>query len=347
MMKKLTSSQIAELAGVSRSTVSRVINGYSNVPKSTHDQVMRVIKENNYHPYLSGQLLVGKKTATLGFFWIAGSSESIAGNELSSAYLVHLVEAAARQGYLMLTCILKNLTDQENIAWVNKIFMQGRIDAGVFIGVDNDEPLIEDLIAGGNIVGIFDHYHPNKNEPNRISVNYEKDTGGKIIDYLHSLGHRKIALVHGGDNRYSSITRRESFLAAMRQHNIEIKPEWMSLGGITEEQGYTAAKEMLAKALNANDLPTAICANNDAVAFGVYRALKEFNITIPNQISVTGIDGHIRKVSPTLTTYEFDYCQLFSSLVARTIAAVEEKEANPTTEFIKGHLVERESCRRL
>lgn len=343
--KKLTSSEIAKLAGVSRSTVSRVINGYSNVPKSTYDRVMSVIRDNNYHPYLSGQLLVGKKTATLGFFWITGTGGSIAGDELSNVYLVNTVEAAARQGYLMLTCILKNLTDPENIAWVNKIFMQGRIDAGIFIGVDNDEPLIEELIASGNIVGIFDHYHPDRTEPNRISVNYEENTGEKMIDYLYGLGHRKIALVHGDRNRYSSAKRTEGFLSAMARYGIGIRPEWMCLGGISRDQGYKAAKEMLASALKSGELPTAICANNDAVAFGVYSALLELGISVPDQVSVTGIDGHIRMVDPPLTTYAFDYHDFFTSLVGRTIAAVEQREEYATTEFIKGKLIERGSCR--
>ena len=345
--KKLTSSQIAELAGVSRSTVSRVVNGYDNVPKATYDKVMRVIRENNYHPHLSGQLLVGKKTGTLGFFWITGASPGLAQDELASSYIVQVIEAAARHGYLMLTCILENLTDPKNSAWVNKIFMQGRIDAGIFIGVKHDEPLMEDLIAGNNIVGIFDHYHPDKREPNRISANYELDAGSKVINYLHSLGHKKIALIHGDMNCYSSIKRKESFLSAMEHYGMEMRPEWMCVGGIYEHQGYEAAKGLISKAIQSGELPTAICANNDAVAFGVYRALQEANISVPDQVSVTGIDGHVRKVTPVLTTYAFDYHEFFSSLVTRTIGALEQREDNPSTEFIKGHLVEGQSCRRL
>ena len=341
--KKLTSAQIARLAGVSRSTVSRVINGYSNVPKATYDKVMQVIQENNYHPHLSGQLLVGKKTGTLGLFWVKGKGARIAHDELSSAYMVQIVEAAAKMGYLMLTCILEDLKDPSAVAWINKIFMQGRIDAGIFVGVDNDEALVEDLIKRGSIVGIFDHFHPDKAEPNRISVNYEVNAGGKIIDYLHSLGHSKISLILGDATRYSSIKRKESFMTAMERNDIEIRPEWIGNGGLNNAMGYRAAMEILTK--NAGKLPTAICANNDAVAFGVYRALEELEISIPDQISVTGIDGHIRKLSPMLTTYAFDYMQFFSSLVKRTIAAVEGSEANPTTEFIKGQLLKRESCR--
>jgi len=343
--RNLTSTEIAKLAGVSRSTISRVINGYSNVPQKTRDHVMAVIRQYNYYPHLSGQLLVGKKVGTLGFFWIKGGDGSIAQDDLSSSYLVHVIEAAARLGYLTLTCILENLDDLTNIDWVKKTYMQGRIDAGIFIGVNNDEPVIEELIAGGQIVGIFDHYHPDDISPNRISVNYEKDTGCKIIKYLHDLGHKKIALLYGDDNRYSSVTRKQGFLHGMAECGITVNPEWMCLGGIDDQQGYIAAKNMITKAIAAKELPTAICANNDAVAFGAYKALKEMGIKIPDQISVIGIDGHSRMVRPSLTTYAFDYYEVFSSLVARTIAAVEDIEDNPTTEFINGRLLERDSIK--
>jgi LacI family transcriptional regulator len=343
-MKKLNSTEIAKLAGVSRSTVSRVINGYSNVPESTRQRVMKIINENEYYPHLSGQLLAGKKTGTLGFFWI--SRGDIAADALSSLYFVNVTEAAAQRGYLMLTCILKNLTDCDNVCWVKKIFMQGRIDAGIFIGVNNNEPLIEELIAAGHVVGIFDHYHEDRREPNRISVNYENDTGSKVIDYLHSCGHKKIAVIDGNMNRYSSVKRHESFIHGMQRHNIEIRREWMYYADVNEPAGYEAAKHLLARC---SEYPTAICANNDAAAFGVYRALAEAGLAIPEQVSVTGIDGHSRAelVNPALTTFAFDYHDFFYSLVERTIAAVEQKPYYRTTEFITSRLVERKSVRRL
>ncbi|MCL1997932.1 MAG: LacI family transcriptional regulator [Turicibacter sp.] len=345
--KKLNSAQIAEMAGVSRSTVSRVINDYDNVPKATHDKVMEVIRENNYYPHLSGQLLVGKKSGTLGFFWVKEKGYKIANDDLASSYFVNIIEAAARENYLMLTCILDNLTSAENKDWVTKIFMQGRIDAGIFIGTSNNEPLIEQLIANGQIVGIFDHYHPNRNEPNRISVNYETAVGSKMIEHLHALGHRKIALIHGDETRYSSMERRENFIAAMNALNLPIEPAWICNAGIYEGKAYSKIKKMLTKAQKTIGLPTAICANNDATAFAVYKVLNEMQIKIPSQISVTGIDGNTRKVDPPLTTYSFNYYEIFRSLVRRTIAAIEQQPTNPTTEFFKGTLTKGKSVAKI
>ncbi|MDR1913160.1 MAG: LacI family transcriptional regulator [Clostridiales bacterium] len=343
-MKKLNSTEIAKLAGVSRSTVSRVVNGYANVPAETREKVMKVINENEYYPLLCGQLLAGKNTGTLGFFWI--SNAPIASDFLSSTFFIHVIESAAAYNYLILTSILKNLTDEENINWVKRIFFQERIDAGIFVGTNNNEPLIDELIARGKIVSLFDYYHPEITAPNLITANFETDTGGKVIDYLCGLGHKKIAVIDGNMNHYSSLKRHESYIAAMQRHKLEIRGEWMRYADIVESSGYSACKEMIAQC---KKLPTAICANNDSAAFGVYTALEEANISIPDKISVIGIDGHPRSKfqKPPLTTFTFDFNQLFGSLVGRTIAAVEKQNDIISNEFFPGSLVERCSCSRI
>jgi LacI family transcriptional regulator len=332
------------MAGVSRSTVSRVVNGYSNVPEHTRDRVMKVINENEYYPLLSGQLLAGKSTGTVGFFWV--SNGGIANDMLCSEYFAHVTESAAELGYLVLTCIVKNLTDQENIDWIKRVFIQGRVDAGIFIGVKNNEPLVEELLSKGKVVGIFDHHHPDRNEANRISVNYETDTGAKIIRYLFSLGHRKIALIDGDISRFSMLKRHESFLTGMQELDLEIRSEWMCYADIFSEPraGYESAKRLLD---GCTEQPTAICAGNDSIAFGIYEALEELDITVPDQISVIGIDGHGRGElsTPPLTTFSFNYKDMFYSLVKRTISAIEQEQENPLTEFMPGTLAERYSCK--
>lgn len=342
--KKLNSAQIARLAGVSRSTVSRVINGYSNVPEKTREKVMRVINENDYYPLLSGQLLVGKKTKTLGFIWVSGGS--IAGNIQCSAFFAHVTESAASLGYLVLACVVRNLKDAENVDWVKRIFMQERVDAGIFIGVDNDEPLVEELIARGKVVGVFDHYHFDRSEPNRVSVNFETDTGEKAIDFLVEQGHRKIAVIDGDVRRFSFTMRRIGYLKGLQKHGVKVHPEWMHSADLRDDAGYQATRRLLAASAA---LPTAICANNDDTAFGVYQALAEAGLTVPDDISVIGIDGHEKAIyaSPPLTTFSFDFEAIFHSLVSRTLSIVEEKPNIPLTEFFPSTLIVRDSCKRI
>ncbi len=342
-MKKITSNDIAKLAGVSRSTVSRVINGYSNVPPDTRTMVMKVIKENHYYPQLSGRLLSGKQTKTIGFFWVANGTISI--SPLASSYFVNIIEAAASHGFLVLTCIFNNMSDKANVNYVRKIFMEGRIDAGIFVGVDNNDSLIDELIRLGKIVGLFDYYHEGESIPNRITVNFERTSGERAIDYLYLLGHRKIGIIDGDMRRISSTQRHESYLRAMMKYNLTMENKWLCYGGITEESGYESAKMLLNRC--EGDYPTAICATNDAVAFGVYRACRELGIRIPEDISIVGNDGDIsgEYSNPPLTTVSFDFKEMFNSLVTRVIDTINKKDEVVPDVFIPGTFTERKSCR--
>ena len=260
---------------------------------------------------------------------------------------MHVVDAAAQRGYLVLACILDNITEKHNINYVRKIFMEGRIDAGIFVGVSNTEPLVDELVNLDKIVGLFDYYHENEDVPNRICVNFDRDSGEKTIDYLYGLGHRKIAIIDGDLSRLSCIHRHESYMRGMMKYSLPMQNKWMTYGGIIQETGYEAAKKMLSECMD--DLPTAVCANNDGVAFGVYDACAELGLKIPEDLSVVGADGHERgrHITPSLATFSFDFKEMFTSLVDRVIDTIEQKENVPQSVFIKSQLIEGGSCRRI
>jgi LacI family transcriptional regulator len=341
---RMNSVEIARLAGVSRSTVSRVINRYRNVPDSTRTAVMSVVEKYGYYPSFSGRVLAGKRTGMIALVWVLHGS--IAYDIQASSFMVHVIESAAAHGYLVLNCVVPNLREKNSIDRVKKIFLQGQVDAGIFIGTNNSEPVVEDLINRNVVLGIMDHICSGGTDPNCITVNFETDTGERVIDYVYGKGHRKIAIIDGNMNRYSSVCRHEGFVRGMQKNNIEIRYEWMRYGDVIEEGGYMATKELLN---STKELPTVICANNDSTAFGVYRALGEAGINIPGMISVVGIDGHERAnmLQPELTTFGFDFKEMFESLVARTIATARGETGIVMNEYIFSKLIERSSCREL
>lgn len=346
--KRLNSTEIARLAGVSRSTVSRVINGYSNVPAQTHKRVMDVIKEYGYYPSFSGQVLAGKRTNCLGLFWV--SRGGIANDTLASSFMVHVIEAASQVGYIVMTCIIPNLQEAKHVERVRSIFHQGRIDGGIFIGMNNVEPVIEDLISEGMMVGFFDHFRPDKSEDNRFMINFEPDTGERMIDYVYSMGHRNIGIIDGDLNKFSSFERHDGFMRGMLKYGLEIRNAWVRYGNVmdsvTQSGGFNACREMLK---HAGDMPTVICCNNDAAALGAYDALAEAGMIVGRDISVVGIDGNLAGVtsSPPLTTYNFSFRQMFYSLVSRMVRAIEGEKDVPRLEVARSVFVERQSVVRL
>ncbi|MBD2867667.1 LacI family DNA-binding transcriptional regulator [Paenibacillus arenilitoris] len=345
MGKEINSTEIARLAGVSRSTVSRVINNYANVPEKTKEKVMSVIRRHNYYPNLSAQVLAGKRARTIGLFMI--DAGRVSGDMISSMLLARIIESASSRGYYVLTHIVRDPRDGEEARMMKESFYQRRIDGGVFIGAANDEPIIEELIAEGFTVAIVDQHRPGHREPNRIVFNFDNETGvGQAIDYLARLGHTKIGMINGDMQRYSGPSKWKGFQAAMARNGLPVVSKWILPGDFNEASGCKAMKELLA---SGTELPTAIFAANDSVAFGAIRALQKAGIRVPDDLSVVGFDDHTLSAhyNPALTTIRVDFAAMMDQLTYALISSIENGPEPIGTVAVGTELVIRASCRRV
>ncbi|MCF2939164.1 LacI family transcriptional regulator [Paenibacillus alkaliterrae] len=346
-MKKadMNSIEIARLAGVSRSTVSRVINNYANVPPKTREKVMKVIQQYNYFPNVSAQVLAGKRARTIGLFLIAPGH--VSSDILTNMLIVSVIEDASAYGYYVLTHIIRDANDTETINNVKEIFFQRRIDGGIFIGAAKHEPIIEELISEGFIVGVVDQEQPEIQQFNRIVANFNNDSGMKqAVAYLAGLGHSKIGVINGDMNRLSGPTKYEGFLKAMQLCGLHVNQDWVLAGSFHEESGYEAIYSFLR---TQGERPTAIIAANDSVAFGAIRALKEHGLQVPADMSIIGFDDHplSDKHHPALTTIRVDFSGMLKRLTSILIAKIEQPTADVKQITLDCSLVVRESCRRV
>ncbi|NHN31498.1 LacI family DNA-binding transcriptional regulator [Paenibacillus agricola] len=341
----IKSKEIAEIAGVSRSTVSRVINNYPNVPAKTREKVMRVIEQYNYFPNISAQILAGKKTKTIGLFFIDQShfSEDPSANLL----ITGIIENASILGYNVLAYIIRDLSTNESIKNVKEVFYQERIAGGIFMGAENHEPIVEELIAGGFIVGILDQVLPGRNEPNRIVYNLDNEAAAmQAVDYLVSLNHKKIGIINSMMKKASANFKFKGFINRMQHHGLEVKNHWI-MHGQYESGGYEAMTTLLK---SSSELPTAIFAANDSIAFGTIRAINDYHLKVPDDISVIGIND--QKLSayykPALTTFRSNFKEFISGITKSVIEAIEDGVKNESIKVtLDMELVERESCRRV
>lgn len=347
-MKKseINSTEIAKLAGVSRSTVSRVINDYPNVPEKTKEKVMKIIQQYNYYPNLSAQVLAGKRTRTIGLFLI--DSGHVSTDMISSLLIARVIESASLLGYYVLTHIIRDTGDKEAIRTVKESFYQKRIDGGIFIGAANYEPFLEQLIAEGFIIAILDQDLPGHNESNRLVINFDNETGGEqAIDYLVSLNHKRIGVIKGDLERFSGPAKFQGYKNAMIKHNLQLVDNWIISGDFNEASGYKAVYDLIR--INGSDLPTAIFTANDNVAFGAIRALNELGIRVPEDISIIGFDDHAlsSRFKPALTTIHVDFELLMHKLTSALIDRI-EKDTKVFKQLMVGtSLVIRDSCREI
>lgn len=339
----INSEEIAKLAGVSRSTVSRVINNYPNVPPETREKVMKVIEQYHYVPNLSAQVLAGKKTRTIGLFMIEAGH--VSSDMLTNMLLASVIENASASGYYVLTYIIRNTKDESGTREIKEIFYQRRIDGAIFIGAANEEPLVEELIAEGYIVGVMDQHLPGRGESNRVIVNFDNHHGMMLaVGYLAELNHREIGIVNGDMNRYSGIDKYEGYLSAMKHYGIPVQEKWVLPGGFHEQKGYDAIQAYLD---SGERLPTAMIMANDSVAFGAIRALRERELSVPEHLSIVGFDDHVlsARFQPALTTVKVDFDGMMKRLTQAVIRQIEGDEDRAIDQAAASHLVVRDSCK--
>lgn len=341
----MNAMEIARLAGVSRSTVSRVINNYANVPPETRDKVMRIIEQYHYVPNASAQALAGKRTRTIGLFMIEAGH--VASDILTNMLIASVIENASFHGYYVLTHIIRDARDAENVRGVKDIFYQRRIDGGVFIGAANEEPFIEQLVAEGYPVAIVDQNRPGHREPNRIVANYD-NLGGMMqaVALLSELKHRRIGLILGDMKRFSGPSKLEGFRTAMKHYRIPVEEKWLLPGGFNEPSGYDAIHRFMGKG---ETLPTALIMANDNVAFGAIRALGEYGVRVPEDISIIGFDDHVLSShsQPALTTLRVDFGAMVERVTASLIEHIEQRPTEYTSFVVDMKLIKRDSCKQV
>ena len=345
--RKIKSEEIAEKAGVSRSTVSKVINNYGDVGEETKKRVLKVIKEFGYSPNIAARILAGKGVETIGLFFLLQRDEAydLANDSIVDQMMAVVIDAAARLGFLTLTVIIRNIDDRSE-AQIRDIFTQGRIDAGIFLGGRSREPVIEELVEQGFLVGIVDYPKPAKQEPNRIIVNYDPRTGEKAAEYLISLGHREIMGVQGDLFRFDGNRKYKGFMSRLKDLGIVLPAEWDIRSSFYLGDSRSAMDKFIESGAK---LPTAVFCANDHIAYGVMLSLKSKGIRVPEDVSVIGVDDAIlsQYMHPPLTSFQVDFNAMLSRLTAALIEAIAEMPQVPVYLEFENSLIERESARRI
>ncbi len=344
----MNSIDIAKIAGVSRSTVSRVINNYDNVPEETRKRIQGIIKENNYVPHASARMLAGAKNRVIGLFIIDmkvdSNGKQVTGSSYFSPFLASVIDNASKMGYNVLVSIVSKQKDYKK---VKETFYNKTISGGIFIGEKNGEPEIKEIINSGYRVALLDQSVKLDEEiySKCIIVNADNYSGAyKATSYLIGLGHSKIAHIVGVSEHLSAIERLDAYKKALTDAGITVKNNLIVKGDFTIIGGYNAAKKLLQK-----EIPTAIFCGNDNMAIGALQAIDEANLKVPEDISIVGFDDIevSRYVSPSLTTVKMDLLEMASIATNTLITSIENNSNFSANYTLPIDLIHRNSCRTL
>jgi len=287
----MKSDEIAKLAGVSRSTVSRVLNHYTNVPEATRVKVQNVIDQYGYTPNQAARALAGTANDIIELVIadIDSTRDSSLFRGASSPYFLEtiyfMINAAKEKGLMVLVNVITNPKDFNKIR-VN--FQTKMIKAGIIIGFPYGNSDVTNWVASGyNVIAVDNFTRDEISIHNAKAINSDNFEGGKMAtSYLISKGHKKIGFIEG-DSRLSAIERKNGYLSAMNEAGYPIMPNTMIKANYNEEMAYTETKKLLKSA----DI-TALFCSNDIMAMGAIKAIEEEGLRVPEDISIVGFDNH-------------------------------------------------------
>lgn len=331
-MKNVTIKDVAKVAGVSYSTVSRALSGSAEISADTREHILQVCKEMNYTANTVARAMVMKSTKLLGLIL------TDVNNPFMSELAYHIDRQARARGYNIILCNSSRNLEQERELFE---LMIGRQVDGIVLfpsGPDSYETLrpylnrIPTVFIGENLREVPESY---------VSVdNYQ---GARLgVEYLYKLGHRDI--LYFGRRRGSTThqLRADGYTAAC--HDLDLTPQFCNntFSSTTIKYGYQLAKQLFAQ----EHRFSAIFAATDTNALGIMQAAEENGIRIPEDLSLLGFDNIRDSGLPriNLTTIEQPKKMLASVAVDSLLDKIQNELSGYTHRILTPTLIERSSC---
>jgi LacI family transcriptional regulator len=287
----ITIRDVAKAAGVSISTVSRVLNDKDDVAPETYQKVQDVIEELDYTSSLAARSMRSRRTNVIGL--IMPDVE----DPFSIQVMKGVNRAIAELGYDLIVYtggdIKKESTADREQRYVS--LLNSSITDGVILVT----PAATTFSTASPVVVV----DPNNEGPDCPAVIATNRAGAlAVMKYLIELGHRRIGFIGGRSELESAGRRLQGYKDGLSEAGIPLDPEMIQSGDYTEETGYICAQKLL----ELPDPPTAIFAANDQSAIGAIRAISEAGLQVPEDVSVVGFDNipEAAYIRPGLTTVD-------------------------------------------
>lgn len=332
-VEKVTSLEVAALAGVSQSAVSRVFTPGSSVSKKTADKVLAAAAQLGYRPNVLARAMKSGKSRIIGL--VVAYLENYFYPEMVERLSVELQKV----GYHVLIFLAP--VNVDNVDKVVSEIMDYQVDGIVLASVSLSSDLAKRCQSTGIPVVLFNRGHADKNLCSVTSDNY---AGGKALaDYLCSLGHQRIAYIAGFSGATTQIDREAGFRAGLAAAGQELFAR--AEGNFDYRTAQAAAREIFATSRR----PDAVFVANDHMAFAVMDVLRfELGLKVPEDVSVVGFDDVPPAAWPAynLTSFRQRVEQMVAETVTMLMARIEGDDTGSPHVVLGGELVIRGSTRR-
>ncbi len=318
---KTTIADVAKLAGVSVTTVSRVLNGEKYVRENKKKAVLSAIEKLEYQPNLYARSLGGDRSYLVGLLIDDPQGDYISGLQRGA------MRECKKYGYHVVVEVFDQATTIEHIkSFLSKLSLTGVVLTPPVC----DNEIVLAALTERQIPTV--RISPSKPFPGMsdIKIN-DYQAACHMTEHLIFLGHKDIGFIVGDLDHADANERYRAFKDTMAASGYKINPNWIAHGSYIYESGLAAAKEIFSQ----DTLPTAIFASNDEMAAAAMTIANEYNVIIPSDMSVAGFDDiHLASVvSPTLTTIRQPVEEMAMAAVRR-LAKLKEGESHSSQALV-------------
>jgi DNA-binding LacI/PurR family transcriptional regulator len=337
----VTIKDVAKLAAVAPSTVSRVIADNSRISEATKQKVKKAMKELGYHPNLNARSLASQSTQTMGLV-MPSSGDVVFQNPFFPTVLQGINECAHEKKYALHMTTGKS--DDEILAAVVNMVQGKRVDGVILLNSRVDDKVIMYLMERNFpfvVIGKPAEHADEITHVDNDNVRVMRDA----TEHLIQLGHHQIAFIGGSLDLMVTIDRLSGYQHALKNAGIPLKKEYIIHEEFLREGGQEAVSELMAL----EQRPTSLVVVDDFMALGVLGTLDELGIKVPEEISIVSCNNVLlaELAKPPLTSMDINIFDL-GYQASKSLIEMIENSSEPTKRIIISHqLVERMSCSQL
>ncbi|MBP3964879.1 LacI family DNA-binding transcriptional regulator [Paenibacillus lignilyticus] len=278
----VTIKDIAKIAGVSPSTVSRVVSNHPRISRETSRKVKEIMDQLGYHPNMMAKSLVSKTTQTIGIV-LPRPAEELFLNFFFGELIRGIVTQATRAGYDMLMTTVTS--DSNELEAISRLVMGRRVDGILLLSSRTSDPIIGFLKQQNFpfvLIGRSDEF------PDVLSIdNNNIQAAYDATSHFIAQGHKRIGFISGPPNLVVSQDRLLGYKKALKEANLPFQQEWVLEGDLLQQSGYRAMSFFM----SLPDRPTALVIFDDLLAFGVLRGLTELGYSVPQDICIVSFNN--------------------------------------------------------
>jgi len=327
--RKISIADVAQSAGVSITTVSRVLNGVGTVTESNRKKVIEVIRRLKYRPNPSAQRLAAGRANTIGL--LIPRFEGI----FQSYYAVEVIKGIGMAAEKVGCDLLLHITDGHSS--VNP----SAVDGMLFMDIDGASDLVDQAFQEGMPCVVLNHYM--EDLPVSCVAIDNRGSAKRVVDYLAGLGHRDIGTITGDLNTQAGLDRLDGFVQGMKAKDLPTKEGYIQYGHFRPD----VARQCMEALLQLKDRPTALFVASDEMAIEAISAAIAKGVRVPEELSVVGFDDNpiARHSRVALTTVRQPLGEMGRISMEILMEQVRGGNKTPVKRLLSTELVERHSCR--